>query len=58
MIDSDAVTRHVGRRGGGKSKNSVSLRRVCISSAPVGRIFVKFDTGDCYINVSLKSKFG
>ena len=55
LIDSDAAAHHEGRKGWGwgKSKKfSLSLRRACISSAPIGRIFVKFDTGDFYINVS------
>jgi hypothetical protein len=29
----------------------------CISSAPIGCIFVKFDIGDIYENLSSKSKF-
>jgi hypothetical protein len=30
----------------------------CISSAHTGRIFVKFDTGNVYVNISKNSKFG
>jgi hypothetical protein len=56
VTDSDAAAHHEGRRGG-EGNISVSLRGVCISSAPIGRIFMKFDTGDFHINVSSKSKF-
>lgn len=30
----------------------------CNSAPPTGRIYVKFDTGDCYKNTSRKPKFG
>jgi len=30
----------------------------CVNLAPTGRIFVKFDIGDLYQNLSIKSKFG
>jgi hypothetical protein len=40
----------------------VYLRHVrlsaCVRAAPTGRIFMKFDTGDFYENLSRKSGFG